>query len=60
MLDQQDPLLGRGFARIDMRDPHRTYVRVSRVPGAIVPATPPAVPGAPDPGQPPADLARTI
>lgn len=58
MLDQQDPLLGRGFVRIDMRDPRRTYVRVSRVPGAIVP--PPAPPAAPDPGQPPQDLARTI
>lgn len=56
MLDQQDPLLGRGFARIDMRDPRRAYVRVSRVPGAIVPTQP----AAPDAGQPPQDLARTI
>ena len=55
MMDQQDPLLGRGFARIDMRDPRRTYVRISREPGAIVPAN-----AAPDPGPPPQDLARTI
>jgi cell division protein FtsQ len=55
MMDQQDPLLGRGFARIDMRDPRRTYVRISREPGAIVPQN-----ASPDPGQPPQDLARTI
>jgi cell division protein FtsQ len=55
LMDQQDPLLGRGFARIDMRDPRRTYVRISREPGAIVPAVAP-----PDPGQIPQDLARTI
>jgi cell division protein FtsQ len=55
MMDQQDPLLGRGFARIDMRDPRRTYVRISREPGAIVPALAP-----PDPGEPPQDLSRTI
>jgi len=54
LMDQQDPLLGRGFARIDMRDPRRTYVRISREPGAIVP------PATPDPGQVPQDLARTI
>jgi cell division protein FtsQ len=53
LMDQQDPLLGRGFVRIDMRDPRRTYVRISRDPGAIVPTTP-------DPGQPPANLADTI
>jgi cell division protein FtsQ len=55
LMDQQDPLLGRGFARIDMRDPRKTYVRISREPGAIVPAIAP-----PDPGQIPQDLARTI
>jgi cell division protein FtsQ len=58
LLDQQDPLLGRGFARIDMRDPRRTYVRISREPGAIVPQQAP--PGTPDPGPTPPDLARTI
>ena len=55
LMDQQDPLLGRGFVRIDMRDPRRTYVRISRDPGAIVPTLTP-----PDPGQPPADPAETI
>jgi cell division protein FtsQ len=55
LMDQQDPLLGRGFVRIDMRDPRRTYVRISRDPGAIVPTLTP-----PDPGQPPADPADTI
>jgi cell division protein FtsQ len=55
MMDQQDPLLGRGFARIDMRDPRRTYVRISREPGAIVPPA-----ATPDPGRPPQDLSRTI
>jgi cell division protein FtsQ len=55
MMDQQNPLLGQNFARIDMRDPRRTYVRISREPGAIVPTLAP-----PDPGQPPQDLSRTI
>lgn len=55
-LDQQESLLGRGFARIDMRDPRRAYVRISRQPGSVVPN--PAAP--PDPGQPPQDLSRTI
>jgi cell division protein FtsQ len=55
-LDQQESLLGRGFARIDMRDPRRAYIRISRQPGTIVPN--PAAP--PDPGQPPQDLSRTI
>ena len=54
-MDQQDPLLGRGFVRIDMRDPRRTYVRISRDPGAIVPTLTP-----PDPGHPPEDLSNTI
>jgi cell division protein FtsQ len=56
-LDQRDSLLGRGFARIDMRDPRRAYIRVSREPGARVPTEAPA---APDPGPPPRDLAETI
>lgn len=55
LMDQQDPLLGRGFVRIDMRDPRRTYVRISRDPGAIVPTLTP-----PDPGETPANLADTI
>jgi cell division protein FtsQ len=56
VMDQQDSMLGRGFARIDMRDPRRVYVRVTREPGARVPAFAPA----PDPGPVPQDLSRTI
>ena len=59
LMDQQDSLLGRGFVRIDMRDPRRAYIRVSREPGATVPrlsAPPPAAPGA----MTTQDLARTI
>jgi cell division protein FtsQ len=55
-LDQRDSLLGRGFARIDMRDPRRAYVRISREPGARVPTEAPS----PDPGPTPHDLAETI
>jgi cell division protein FtsQ len=55
-LDQRDSLLGRGFARIDMRDPRRAYIRISREPGARVPEAAPA----PSPGQPSHDLAETI
>jgi cell division protein FtsQ len=55
-LDQRDSLLGRGFARIDMRDPRRAYIRISREPGARVPAEAPS----PDPGPTPHDLAETI
>jgi cell division protein FtsQ len=55
LMDQQDSLLGRGFARIDMRDPRRAYVRISREPGARVPPTLP-----PDPGAIPHDLSQTI
>jgi cell division protein FtsQ len=54
-MDQQSTLLGRGYARIDMRIPNRAIVRLTRQPGATVPVVPP-----PDPGPPPQDLARTI
>jgi cell division protein FtsQ len=56
-MDQRDTLLGRGFARIDMRDPRRAYIRISREPGARVPDVNQA---APDPGPTPHDLAETI
>lgn len=59
MMDQQDPLLGRGFARIDMRDPRRAYVRISREPGARVPAQAPPAP-APTAAPAPHELSRTI
>ncbi len=54
-MDQQTQLLGRGFARFDMRIPGRFIVRVSREPGTSVPELAP-----PDPGPTPPDLARTI
>lgn len=54
-MDQQASLLGRGYARIDMRDPRRTYIRVSDRPGATVPTL-----SSPDPGAPPENLAETI
>lgn len=53
-MDQQTQLLGRGFARFDMRIPGRFIVRVTREPGSTVPVTPPAGAAAP------ADLSRTI
>ncbi len=54
-MDQQSQLLGRGFARFDMRIPGKLVVRVSREPGSSVPQlTDPA------PGAVPSDLSRTI
>jgi cell division protein FtsQ len=56
-MDQQSQLLGRGFARFDMRNPGQMTVRISREPGTRVPAvTPPHG----QPGQSAAELARTI
>jgi cell division protein FtsQ len=59
LMDQQDSLLGRGFARIDMRDPRRAYIRISREPGATVPrlTAPPPVPTS---AIAPQDVSRTI
>ena len=54
-MDQQTSMLGRGYARIDMRLPDRAIVRLTRQPGATVPELVPS-----DPGPPPEDLARTI
>jgi cell division protein FtsQ len=54
-MDQQTQLLGRGFARFDMRSPGRFIVRVSREPGSIVPTIAPG-----DPSAPAQDLSRTI
>ncbi|HEX8366828.1 MAG TPA: cell division protein FtsQ/DivIB [Allosphingosinicella sp.] len=56
--DQQAQMLGRGFARFDMRIPGRMIVRVSREPGSVVPAIAPEVP--PPSAGTPADLANTI
>jgi cell division protein FtsQ len=57
-MDQQTQLLGRGFARFDMRIPGRFIVRVSREPGASIPDLAP--PDAAAPAEPAQDLARTI
>jgi cell division protein FtsQ len=54
-MDQQTQLLGRGFARFDMRIAGRFIVRVSREPGSTVPALAPT----PDQAEP-ADLSTTI
>jgi cell division protein FtsQ len=54
-MDQQATMLGRGYARIDMRLPDRAIVRLTRQPGATVPELAP-----PDPGPTPEDLSRTI
>lgn len=53
-MDQQTSMLGRGYARIDMRIPDRAIVRLTREPGATVPQLAPTEAG------PPQDLARTI
>ena len=55
-MDQQTSMLGRGYARIDMRIPDRAIVRLTREPGATVPQLAPT----PDPGPTPPDLAQTI
>jgi cell division protein FtsQ len=56
MMDQQSPLLGQGYARIDMRIPGRMIVRLTREPGRTVPELAPPPPTA-APGE---DLSRTI
>jgi cell division protein FtsQ len=56
--DQQAQLLGRGFARFDMRIPGRMIVRVSREPGSVVPSIAPETQPS-SPGESP-DLANTI
>lgn len=54
-IDQQTQVLGRGFARFDMRIPGRFIVRVTRAPGQTVPAADPeAATGTAE------DLSRTI
>jgi cell division protein FtsQ len=50
-MDQSVQLLGKGYVRIDMRDPKRMLIRLSSEPGStvpeIAPAPPPAAPAAP-------------
>ena len=58
-MDKTSQLLGRGFARFDMRIPGKFIVRLSNVPGTTVPALEPeAPPGAAGSG--PIDPATTI
>jgi cell division protein FtsQ len=59
-LDQQESLLGRGFVRIDMRDPRRVYIRISHQPGATVPPPPQPPVAVPAARRTPQDLSRTI
>ena len=54
-IDQQTQVLGRGFARFDMRIPGRFIVRVTREPGQTVPAVDPEAGAATA-----EDLSRTI
>ena len=61
-MDQAVQLLGKGYVRIDMRDPRRMLVRLPGDPGStvpdIVPEAPP--PAAPAPATGDVDTARTI
>lgn len=58
-MDQSVQLLGRGYVRIDMRDPKRMLVRLPGDPGSTVPdIAPPAPPPAAADGD--VDTARTI
>jgi cell division protein FtsQ len=54
-MDQATQLLGRGFARFDMRIPGKFIVRVSRTPGSTVPDIEAEIPGSP-----PGDARKTI
>jgi cell division protein FtsQ len=61
-MDQSVQLLGKGYVRIDMRDPKRMLIRLPGDPGStvpdIVPQAPPPAPAAPASGD--VDTARTI
>jgi cell division protein FtsQ len=63
-MDQNTPLLGRGFMRFDMRIPGRFVIRVSGDPGSSIPSIAPDKPPAPAPAAPPpagsVDVAKTI
>ncbi|HEX8481951.1 MAG TPA: cell division protein FtsQ/DivIB [Allosphingosinicella sp.] len=60
-MDQSVQLLGKGYVRIDMRDPKRMLIRLSNEPGSSVPEIAPEVPAAPvAPGSGAVDTARTI
>jgi cell division protein FtsQ len=60
-MDQSVQLLGKGYVRIDMRDPKRMLVRLPGDPGSTVPEIAPEAPPAPVvPGSGDVDTARTI
>lgn len=59
-MDQAVQLLGKGYVRIDMRDPKRMLVRLPGDPGSTVPDIVPAAPPPPAPGSGDVDTARTI
>ncbi|MEA3009326.1 MAG: cell division protein FtsQ [Sphingomonadales bacterium] len=46
-MDQSVQLLGKGYVRIDMRDPRRMLIRLSSEPGSTVPEIAPEAPPAP-------------
>jgi cell division protein FtsQ len=58
-MDQSVQLLGKGYVRIDMRDPKRMLVRLPGDPGSTVPEIAPEAPP-PAPGSGDVDTARTI
>jgi len=58
-MDQSVQLLGKGYVRIDMRDPRRMLIRLSSEPGSTVPEIAPEAPPA-APGSGTVDTARTI
>jgi cell division protein FtsQ len=58
-MDQSVQLLGKGYVRIDMRDPKRMLIRLSSEPGSTVPEIAPEGPPA-SPGSGTVDTARTI
>ncbi|HLL32117.1 MAG TPA: cell division protein FtsQ/DivIB, partial [Allosphingosinicella sp.] len=57
-MDQSVQLLGKGYVRIDMRDPRRMLIRLSSEPGSTVPEIAPEAPPA-APGSGTVDTART-
>jgi cell division protein FtsQ len=55
-MDKMTQLLGRGFARFDMRIPGKFIVRVSRTPGSTIPDLKAELPA----GATPVDARKTI
>jgi cell division protein FtsQ len=59
-MDQAVQILGKGYVRIDMRDPKRMLIRLPGDPGSTVPDIVPEAPPAPAGGGGDVDTARTI